>query len=165
MPADSVIVAQARREGIAVLAGGVLAAPIRSQDAILGVIYLKAKGPRAAFGDDHLQLAAAIGDILGAPFENARRLEWLESENRRLQEAADIEHDMVGGGPRMREIFQFVSKVAPTGSTVLIRGESGTGKELVARAIHRNSARGPALPGHQLRRIDGGAARKRTIRA
>jgi Nif-specific regulatory protein len=143
VPADSSIVAQARREGIAVLSSrdGVLAAPIRSQDAILGVIYLEAKGPRVAFDEAHLQLAAAIGGILGAPFENARRLEWLESENRRLQEAADIEHDMVGGGPRMREIFQFVGKVAPTGSTVLIRGESGTGKELVARAIHRNSPR------------------------
>ena len=99
------------------------------------------ESPRAAFDDAHLQLAAAIGGILGAPFENARRLEWLESENRRLQEAVDIEHDMVGGGPRMREIFQFIGKVAPTDSTVLIRGESGTGKELVARAIHRNSPR------------------------
>jgi two-component system response regulator HydG len=140
-PVDSAIVAQARREGIAILAGGLLAAPIWSQDTILGVIYLEAAGPETAFGDEHLQLAAAIGGILGAPFENARRLEWLESENRRLQEAVDIEHDMVGGGPRMREIFQFVAKVAPTGSTVLIRGESGTGKELVARAIHRNSPR------------------------
>ena len=142
-PVDSPIVAQARREGIAVLSSpdGVLGAPIRSQDAILGVIYLEAKGPRASFDDAHLQLAAAIGGILGAPFENARRLEWLESENRRLQEAVDIEHDMVGGGPRMREIFQFVAKAAPTGSTVLIRGESGTGKVLVARAIHRNSPR------------------------
>jgi Nif-specific regulatory protein len=48
---------------------------------------------------------------------------------------------MVGGSPRMREVYQFVSKVAPTDSTVLICGESGTGKELVARAIHHNSQR------------------------
>jgi len=142
-PLDSAIVDQARREGIAILStpGGVLAAPLRSQDKIIGVIYFEARNPGSAFDNAHLQLAAAIGSILGAPFENARRLEWLESENRRLQEAVDIEHDMVGGGPRMREIVQFVSKVAPTGSTVLIRGESGTGKELVARAIHRNSPR------------------------
>jgi Nif-specific regulatory protein len=45
----------------------------------------------------------------------------------------------------MRDVYQFVSKVAPTDSTVLIRGESGTGKELVARAIHRNSPRA-AMP-------------------
>ncbi len=143
VPVNSAIVLKARREGIAVLSSpeGVLAAPIRSQDEILGIIYLEASERGAAFVDEHLQLAAAIGGILGSPFENARRLEWLESENRRLQEAADIEHDMVGGGPRMREIFQFIGKVAPTGSTVLIRGESGTGKELVARAIHRNSPR------------------------
>jgi Nif-specific regulatory protein len=42
----------------------------------------------------------------------------------------------------MRDVYQFVSRVAPHESTVLIRGESGTGKELVARAIHRTSKRG-----------------------
>ena len=144
------IVAQTRREGIAALAsvplpGGlsrrVLAAPIPAGDKTLGVIYLEAADPAVAFDDQHLQLAAAAGGILGLPFENARRLEWLQAENRRLQEAFDLEHDMVGGGARMREVFQLVSKVAPTSSTVLIRGESGTGKELVARAIHRNSPR------------------------
>jgi len=38
-------------------------------------------------------------------------------------------------------VFDFIRKVAPTDSTVLIQGESGTGKELVARAIHSNSPR------------------------
>ena len=41
----------------------------------------------------------------------------------------------------MRQVYQFISKVAPTDSTVLISGESGTGKELAARAIHQNSKR------------------------
>lgn len=41
----------------------------------------------------------------------------------------------------MREVYQFISKVARTDSTIIIRGESGTGKELVARAIHHNSPR------------------------
>jgi Nif-specific regulatory protein len=144
------IVAQTRREGIATVAsnslpGGsfrrMLAAPIMSQDKTLGVIYLEASDPRVAFDGEHLRLATALGGILGMPMENARRLEWLEAENRRLQESIDLEHDMVGAGSRMREVFQLVSKVAPTASTVLIRGESGTGKELVARAIHRNSPR------------------------
>ncbi len=147
--ANMAIVEKTRREGVAILASSpmsdgasrwVLAAPIMSQHKTLGVICLEACEARA-FDEKHLQLAATIGSILGMSFESARRLEWLEAENGRLQEAADIEHDMVGAGARMRQVFQFVTKVAPTDSTVLIRGESGTGKELVARAIHRNSPR------------------------
>jgi len=41
----------------------------------------------------------------------------------------------------MREVYQFIERVAPSDSTVLIQGESGTGKELAARAIHKNSPR------------------------
>ena len=41
----------------------------------------------------------------------------------------------------MRQVQEFIAKVAGSDSTVLIRGESGTGKELVARAIHHNSPR------------------------
>ncbi len=48
---------------------------------------------------------------------------------------------MVGDSPRMRDVYQFIARVAPRDVTVLIFGESGTGKELVARAIHRNSSR------------------------
>ncbi len=119
----------------------VLAAPIITAARTLGVMYLDSCTRSLPFQEEHLALASSIGAILGLALENARRLEWLESENVRLQEASDIEHDMVGVSPRMREVYQFVSKVAPTDSTVLIRGESGTGKELVARAIHRNSPR------------------------
>jgi two-component system, NtrC family, response regulator HydG len=149
MRAYSEIVAKVRRDGIAVLANvpspegptQVLGAPILSQDKIFGLIYLEANSSGVAFDDEHLQLVTAIAGILGMPLENARRLEWLEAENRRLQEATDIEHEMIGASPCMRKIFQLVAKVAPAGATILIRGESGTGKELVARAIHRNSPR------------------------
>jgi len=41
----------------------------------------------------------------------------------------------------MRDVFDTIQKVAPSGATVLIEGESGTGKELVARSIHFNSPR------------------------
>ena len=43
--------------------------------------------------------------------------------------------------PGMRHIDHLVTKVAPTGSTVLVVGESGTGKGLLARAIHELSPR------------------------
>ena len=139
------IVEQARRGGAGVLATAgdfsVLAAPIITAARTLGVIYFDTSIPGVPFHEDHLELASSVGGILGLALENARRLEWLETENARLQESSDIEHDMVGVSPRMHEVYQFVSKVAPSDSTVLIRGESGTGKELVARAIHRNSPR------------------------
>jgi DNA-binding NtrC family response regulator len=41
--------------------------------------------------------------------------------------------------PRMHAIFELISHVAQTASTVLIEGETGTGKEMVARAIHNAS--------------------------
>jgi transcriptional regulator with PAS, ATPase and Fis domain len=48
---------------------------------------------------------------------------------------------VLGSSPRIREIFQLLSRVAPSEATVLLLGETGTGKELVAQAIHRNSPR------------------------
>ena len=57
-------------------------------------------------------------------------------------EAEDLpESEMIGSSSRMVEIYKTVAQVAPTDATVIILGETGTGKELVARMIHRNSAR------------------------
>jgi transcriptional regulator with PAS, ATPase and Fis domain len=53
----------------------------------------------------------------------------------------NLQHSMVGESAAMKEVYRFLSLVAPTESTVLVGGESGTGKELVARAIHHNSPR------------------------
>jgi DNA-binding NtrC family response regulator len=50
-------------------------------------------------------------------------------------------HGMVGRHPEMTRIYQLITQIAETPTTVLITGESGTGKELVARAIHQRSAR------------------------
>ncbi len=50
-------------------------------------------------------------------------------------------NELVGNSPKMRDVYELVSQVAGTASTVLITGESGTGKELLARAIHYGSPR------------------------
>jgi len=49
--------------------------------------------------------------------------------------------EIIGKSDSMQEIFDMISRVAKTDSTVLITGESGTGKELIAQAIHANSPR------------------------
>jgi two-component system nitrogen regulation response regulator GlnG len=41
----------------------------------------------------------------------------------------------------MQEVFRAIGRLAHSNATVLITGESGSGKELVARALHRHSAR------------------------
>src|SRR2546430_9485809 len=121
--------------------GSVLCVPLIMLDRTLGVIYLDTREPRAFFDKDHLQLVSAIAAITAVAMENARHIEWLVNENQRLIADFNIEHNMVGESARVREVLQFISKVAPTDATVLLSGESGTGKELAARAIHQNSKR------------------------
>ena len=108
----------------------------------IGCIYLDSTNATNRFHEDHLQLLAAIAGISAVALDNARRLQWLEQENQRLTTEVRQEQSLVGEGARMKEIFQFLARVAPTESTVLLEGESGTGKELAARALHRNSHRG-----------------------
>jgi transcriptional regulator with GAF, ATPase, and Fis domain len=119
----------------------VLAVPLEVQGKVQGVMYLEASSPGSRFDSDLLQLVTTIGNITALAIENARHLEGLDGENRRLHEELDIHHSMVGESKAMREVYEFVSRVAGRDSTVLISGESGTGKELVARAIHVNSLR------------------------
>jgi len=49
--------------------------------------------------------------------------------------------ELIGRSDAMQRVFDLISRVAPTDSTVLITGESGTGKELIAQAIHGHSPR------------------------
>jgi len=119
----------------------VLAVPLATQDKVLGVLYLDASTPGVRFDSDLLQLVTTLGNITALAIENARYLDMLGGENRRLNEELNIQHSMVGDSKAMRDVYAFVSRVAGRDSTVLISGESGTGKELVARAVHVNSPR------------------------
>jgi len=118
-----------------------LVAPLVFFGTIIGLIYLDTSSAKEGFDEEHVQLLSAIGGIVATPLENLRRVEWLQSENQRLNAVINIEHNMIGESPRMLEVYQFIARVACADSTVLVRGESGTGKELVARAIHQNGPR------------------------
>jgi DNA-binding NtrC family response regulator len=58
-------------------------------------------------------------------------------DRRRLQR----ETGLIGESDALREVLVKIEQMAPVSATVMIEGESGTGKELVARALHRLSAR------------------------
>ena len=129
---DSLIAAHSR---------SLLCVPLIMLDRTLGVIYLDTDVPDVRFDEDHLQLVTAIAAIAAVAIQNARHIETLENENRRLIADANLEHNMVGESSPMQQVYQLVSRVAASESTVLILGESGTGKELAARAIHNSSKR------------------------
>lgn len=92
-------------------------------------------------------------DYLSKPFKieelqliikNAAEKKRLEEENSYLKNALKDKYqfsNIVGKSAGMRQVFDYISKVANSNATVLIGGESGTGKELVAKALHFNSNR------------------------
>jgi transcriptional regulator with GAF, ATPase, and Fis domain len=119
----------------------VLCAPLMAGERCLGILYLDTANPETRFTSDDLELVSAIAALAAMGIENARQFERLNQENQWLRAEASLTHDMVGRSAKMREVYQFIERVAPSDSTVLIGGESGTGKELAARAIHKNSPR------------------------
>ena len=83
-------------------------------------------------------------DELKILIEKALELYHLRAENIALKERLGDRFNfskIIGRSPKMKEVFDTLSLVAPTDATVLILGESGTGKELVANSIHHNSPR------------------------
>ena len=81
----------------------------------------------------------------GMDIEDRKRDELrVRSENLVLREDIDSSsmfEEIVGSSAALQRVLADVARVAPVESTVLISGETGTGKELVARAIHKRSAR------------------------
>ncbi|MEO9886743.1 MAG: sigma-54 dependent transcriptional regulator [Balneola sp.] len=70
--------------------------------------------------------------------------EVAELKETQKQINSDIDHhyrDIIGRSPAMINVFNTIEKVAATDANVLILGENGTGKEMIARALHRRSAR------------------------
>jgi DNA-binding NtrC family response regulator len=83
-------------------------------------------------------------DVVKAAVRRASEHTSLLRENAVLKTAVQKlvgADEILGQSPAICHIREFIARVAGTNTTVLITGETGTGKELVARAIHRNSAR------------------------
>ncbi|HJZ72327.1 MAG TPA: sigma 54-interacting transcriptional regulator [Vicinamibacterales bacterium] len=89
-------------------------------------------------------LLTDIEDLKRAEAALAALKDQLYNENLVLRDEVDrasMFEEIVGTSATLQPVLTRVTKVAKTDSTVLITGETGTGKELVARAIHRRSAR------------------------
>jgi two-component system, NtrC family, nitrogen regulation response regulator NtrX len=72
---------------------------------------------------------------------NALQTRGLSQENARLRGEVESRYEIVGTSYPVRALLDRIEKVGATDARVLVTGENGTGKELVARALHRLSAR------------------------
>lgn len=123
---------------------------IRSMDHNLAVVMITAFG---SVENAVAAIKAGANDFITKPWDNdkllidvgnAVRHRQLYLENLQLKRALKERYNfpnIVGKSERMLKIFDLVSQVAPSRSTILVQGESGTGKELIAKAIHSASTR------------------------
>jgi transcriptional regulator with GAF, ATPase, and Fis domain len=132
-------------------ARSVLCLPLLKQTRLAGIIYLENNLTSGAFTPARMALLQVLASDAAISLENARLYhevsalkDQLSKENLVLRDEVvriSMFEEIVGTSPALQPVLVRVAKVAPTDSTVLITGETGTGKELVARAIHRRSAR------------------------
>lgn len=114
-----------------------------------------------AYGDVELAVKAVkegAFDFILKPWDNAKLISTLHAalklrtsklENKGLREktkslAQEItlpEQKIIGQSACMKDVFELIRKVAITDANILLTGENGTGKEVIAREIHRLSAR------------------------
>ena len=119
----------------------ILCQPLVAVERTIGVIYLTSPHPAPPFHEDHIHFLESASHIAAVTLENILALDSLRSENLRLKQQLNPTTSLVGESRHIRQLQTFITKVASSDSTVLIRGESGTGKEVVARSIHQNSPR------------------------
>jgi len=99
----------------------------------------------SVFHDDH-------GNVIGAVETVTDITDLIKKDNRiaeyqRELRSADKFEGIIGASAQMQKVFDLITNASRSDAPVIIHGESGTGKELVARAIHRLSARfrGPSV--------------------
>ena len=98
--------------------------------------------------DRTTKFLSVIASMIAQALKVERRFEaakkQLVDENILLKQELRERYDfsrIVGNSNPMRQVYEQVTQVARTNTTVLLRGESGTGKEMIAHALHYNSLR------------------------
>ena len=135
----------------------VLAVPLTSHQGTIGVIEAVNSRAETPFTGDDLSFLEALAGSIAIAIENARLYATVKDSEASLRTkvgalSRDLaRHDgftkIIGTAPSMVDVFRLMESAAATSIPVMIEGETGTGKELVARAIHKASARcdGPFL--------------------
>lgn len=128
-----------------------LAVPLMSRDGPIGVVEVVNREGEGSFTTQDLALLEALAGSISVAIDNARLFAEIREREARLRSEVgllrrdrarrDRFSEIVGTSAAMTEVFRLMDSAAASPISVLIEGETGTGKELVARGIHRASAR------------------------
>ncbi len=129
-------------------ATSVLAAPIRQNGKVIGLIHLYSTDTGRIPDPEDLEFTLAVAENVALALKNLERQQELTEtisqsmvEIDELRQRLGAESNIVGSSPLILDVQKQVARVAPSRATILITGESGVGKELVARAVHFASTR------------------------
>jgi two-component system nitrogen regulation response regulator NtrX len=89
---------------------------------------------------DFLEKPLSLDKVLTV-CHNALTIQKLREENRDLKKGLLSNDEIIGISPAIARVRDLIKQAAASDARILITGENGSGKELVARAIHRLSAR------------------------
>jgi formate hydrogenlyase transcriptional activator len=122
----------------------IVGTPLHKASRTWGILWL-------GMDEIHAPLVHGVCSLLSIAIANIKANEQvilykqkLEHEKEHLHEQLNNVYnfsEIVGEHDSMRDVYQLISRVAASPSSVMILGETGTGKELIARAIHHSSPR------------------------
>ncbi len=113
--------------------------PLNRRHSNIGVLHLYRDSSQ--FQESQFDLAVAAGRLLASGLARALEHDSLRAERRHIANRNAESDELIGDSPPMLKLKERIARVGRASGSVLIRGESGSGKELVARAVHRASAR------------------------
>jgi DNA-binding NtrC family response regulator len=133
----------------------------RTEDGIAALAELRSTGPdlllvaltrSSSRRTRHHAIHASVDEYFVAPIDfsevsivlnralekRAAEIEYRKEQQNKEQQNEDVRqafHGLIGASAVMQQLYDAITRVAESNTTLLIRGESGTGKELVAHAI------------------------------
>ena len=114
---------------------GLTAIPIYANGSLTGALLLRCPHQGA------METLSAIASLASVAIESVHELERLRQDYSALEARVTGNGGILGRSPSIVKLLERIERLASRDTTVLIQGESGTGKELVARLLHRSSAR------------------------